>query len=174
MMSILVPAKGGWNVPRSPLSRSVHPTPGSTRPCEAAHSPSRAPSIALPASPSTRHTHAASGSSAARYTQPGAVTAARGCGSMAVTERSSLSAEMHPLHHRIDTADPLHFGNFAGLWSKALWFVAGLGLSGHCLTGAYLQAKRQQRTRMTAYRGPVLAAYGFTLRLRLGSVTTNC
>ena len=76
---------------------------------------------------------------------------------------------MHPLHHWIDTADPLHFGNFAGLWSKALWFVAGLGLSGHFLTGAYLQAKRQQRTRMTAYRGPVLAAYGYILLILLAS-----
>jgi uncharacterized iron-regulated membrane protein len=80
------------------------------------------------------------------------------------------AAEMHPLHRWIDTADPLHFGNFAELWSKTIWFVAGLGLSGLCLTGAYLQAKRQQRTHMTVYRGPVLAAYAFTLFVLLASV----
>lgn len=61
-------------------------------------------------------------------------------------------AEMTPLHRWIDTADPLHFGNFANLWSKAIWFVFGLGVSAMCLSGAYLQAKRQARGRGLASR----------------------
>lgn len=80
------------------------------------------------------------------------------------------AAEMRPLHRWIDTADPLHFGDFAGLWSKAIWFLFGLGLSGLCLTGAYLQAKRQQRQSVGARRTPVLAAYAATACVLLASV----
>lgn len=67
----------------------------------------------------------------------------------------------------IDTADPLHFGDFGGLWSKAIWFLFGIGLSGLCLTGAYLQAKRQQRRGLEDYRTPVIIAYLATVALLL-------
>jgi uncharacterized iron-regulated membrane protein len=65
-----------------------------------------------------------------------------------------------------DTADPLHFGNFAGLLSQAFYFIFGLGLSGLSLTGAYLQAKRQQRKiGERSLRQPILLAYGLTTAL---------
>jgi len=76
------------------------------------------------------------------------------------------AGDLPPLHRWIETADPLHFGTFGGLWTKALWFVFGIGLSGMCLTGAYLQAKRQERHGVASRRIPVTAAYlatGFVL-----------
>ncbi|MEL7159747.1 MAG: PepSY-associated TM helix domain-containing protein [Bacteroidota bacterium] len=45
-----------------------------------------------------------------------------------------------------DIADPLHFGNFGGLPTKILWFLAGLGISGLVLTGIWISLKRRVKS----------------------------
>jgi uncharacterized iron-regulated membrane protein len=42
----------------------------------------------------------------------------------------------------VHTADPLHFGNFAGLATKLLWVVFGLGLTAIAASGAIIHGKR--------------------------------
>jgi uncharacterized iron-regulated membrane protein len=79
-------------------------------------------------------------------------------------------AELSAYDRWIDTADPLHFGDFGGMWSKIIWFVFGLGLSGLSLTGAYLQVQRQNRRPVSGYRAPVIAAYAITVAIVIMSV----
>jgi uncharacterized iron-regulated membrane protein len=60
----------------------------------------------------------------------------------------------------VDTADPLHFGDFGGLLSQFVWFVFGLLLSALCLTGAWLHAARllrESRTRRAHWPGTAAA-----------------
>lgn len=71
--------------------------------------------------------------------------------------------ELSAYERWIDTADPLHFGDFGGLWSKIVWFLFGTGLSGLSLTGAYLQVKRQQRRGLKHHRAVIVLAYGSTV-----------
>ncbi|MEN7548158.1 PepSY-associated TM helix domain-containing protein [Rapidithrix thailandica] len=63
-----------------------------------------------------------------------------------------------------ETVDLLHFGNFAGLWSKGLYFIFGIALSILSLTGAYLQAQRQKlKSGVKKARKSIIVAYIFTV-----------
>jgi uncharacterized iron-regulated membrane protein len=73
------------------------------------------------------------------------------------TEQARLrAADLSPAARWVDTADPLHFGNFAGLAVKWIWFVFGLLLSAMSLTGAYLHIRRLRRKQPGARRRPAV------------------
>ncbi|WP_145916986.1 PepSY domain-containing protein [Erythrobacter sp. QSSC1-22B] len=52
------------------------------------------------------------------------------------------------LHQRIgEMADPLHFGNFGGYWTKVPWFLFGLAMTGLAVSGAAIYSLRIARER---------------------------
>lgn len=52
------------------------------------------------------------------------------------------------LHQRIgEMADPLHFGDFGGYWTKVPWFLFGLLMTGLSLSGAAIYSLRIARER---------------------------
>ncbi|WP_052389153.1 PepSY-associated TM helix domain-containing protein [Belnapia moabensis] len=55
-----------------------------------------------------------------------------------------------PMQRVVETADPLHFGNFGGLPIKLLYLVFGLGLTGLIVSGGCLTLRRGIRLRQVA------------------------
>ena len=91
-------------------------------------------------------------------------------GSMVLNQSA---ADLNALERWIETADPLHFGNFGGLLTKIIWFVFGLLLSALCLTGAYLHAQRLAREAGALGRARwhgTFAAVGTTSAILIGSM----
>ena len=71
----------------------------------------------------------------------------------------SILARQHasaigPVKRWVDTADPLHFGNFAGLWSKIPYLLFGTAMTLLAATGMWLRWKRIRRM---FHRGPAKA-----------------
>lgn len=63
----------------------------------------------------------------------------------AKTTRVMMMSDARALsvHQRIsEMADPLHFGNFAGYWTKIPWFLFGLLMTGLALSGAAIYSHR--------------------------------
>lgn len=72
---------------------------------------------------------------------------------MLVTDGRDLGA-----HQRIsEMADPLHFGTFAGYWTKLIWFLCGALLTALSVSGMALYSLRLLKAeRRPAQTGPVL------------------
>ncbi len=70
-----------------------------------------------------------------------------------------LQADRLGVHQRIsEMADPLHFGTFAGLVSKLVYFVFGMILSGLSLSGVYIYSARLRRRAAPRRARPAPAA----------------
>jgi uncharacterized iron-regulated membrane protein len=56
-----------------------------------------------------------------------------------------VPAQMGGLETVMSVADPLHYGTIGGLWTKAIWFVFGLLVSGMAITGFMIWGSRTIR-----------------------------
>jgi uncharacterized iron-regulated membrane protein len=72
---------------------------------------------------------------------------------------TSLDGRGLDMHQRIsEMADPLHFGTFGGLATKAIWFLFGVILTGMSVTGVIIYAKRLEKAEKQM-RGPARIAW---------------
>jgi uncharacterized iron-regulated membrane protein len=72
---------------------------------------------------------------------------------------TSLDGRGLDMHQRIsEMADPLHFGTFGGLATKAIWFLFGIILTGMSVTGVIIYAKRLEKAEKQM-RGPARIAW---------------
>ncbi|WP_084164330.1 PepSY-associated TM helix domain-containing protein [Rheinheimera texasensis] len=58
---------------------------------------------------------------------------------------SRVPAQMGGLETVMSVADPLHYGTIGGLWTKVIWFVFGLLVSGMAITGFMIWGSRTIR-----------------------------
>jgi uncharacterized iron-regulated membrane protein len=85
----------------------------------------------------------------------------------------TTDAEALNVHQRIsEMADPLHFGTFAGYWSKVPWFLFGLALTFLAVSGCAIYAIRlaDRMKQSIAWRGGWRAAWVGMGRWRWASV----
>jgi len=74
---------------------------------------------------------------------------------------------LDPLARWIETADPLHFGTFAGLVSQIIWFAAGLLICGGLLAGLYGAWMRLRQRQGRTHKHRIAAAVAVVPALAL-------
>lgn len=65
-------------------------------------------------------------------------------------------ANMSALQTVMHIADPLHYGTLGGIWTKAIWFVFGLILSGMSITGFMIWGSRTVKAVRASRRSEAL------------------
>ena len=65
-------------------------------------------------------------------------------------------ASMTALQTVMHIADPLHYGTIGGIWTKAIWFVFGLLLSGMSITGFMIWGSRTVKAVLASRTNAVL------------------
>ncbi len=64
---------------------------------------------------------------------------------------ADLASDAPALHRIGAMVNPLHYGDFGGLWSKTIWFVFGLALSSLAITGIVIYWSRTAKQAATLF-----------------------